>query len=120
MGKRGLWEAPLIGPAIKSMYLRTMRGVPQVAWFEGPFAGPGDYLESGRVFMKAWIELTRRGVALHPLGTVITNPRSHARFVEAAGITEGPPRMAWMLVRLGYASTPPVAHRRPLDEMVIA
>ncbi len=120
MGKRGLWEAPLIGPAIKSMYLRTMRGVPQVAWFEGPFGGPGDYLEAGRLFMKAWIELTQRGVALHPLGTVITNPRSHARFVEAAGITEESPRMAWMLFRLGYAPTPPIAHRRPVEDMVIA
>ena len=120
MGRRGLWEVPAIGPAIKSMYLRTMRGVPQVAWFEGPFGGPGDYLESGRLFMKAWIELTQRGVALHPLGTVITNPRSHARFVEAAGITEEAPRMAWMLFRIGYAPTPPVAHRRPLEEMVIA
>lgn len=120
MGRRGLWEAPVIGTLVKSMYVRTMRGVPQVAWLEGPFAGPGDYLESGRLFMKAWIELTRRGVSLHPLGTVITNPRSHARFVEVAGIDEVPPRMAWMLVRIGYAKTPPVAHRRPLEEMVIA
>jgi hypothetical protein len=119
MGHRGIWEAPVIGSLIKSVYLRTMRGVAQVAWFEGPFAGPGDYLESGRLFMRAWLELTARGVALHPLGTVITNPRSHARFIEVAGIAEPPGRMAWMLVRLGYAKTPPVAYRRPVEEMLI-
>lgn len=119
MGHRGLWDAPVIGAIVRGIYLRTMRGVRQVAWFEGAFAGPGDYLEAGRMFMRSWLALTRRGVALHPLGTVITNPRSHERFVRAAGIVEEPPRMAWMLVRLGYAPTPPVAHRRPFERMIV-
>ena len=120
MGHRGLWEAPVLGRAIKSMYLRTMRGVSHVAWFEGPFATEADYVEAGRLFMRAWLELTSRGVSLHPLGTVITNPRSHARFVEAAGISEEAPRMAWMLVRLGYAKTPPLAYRRGIEELVVS
>jgi hypothetical protein len=120
MGHRGLWEAPVIGRVIKGVYLRTMRGVAQVAWFEGPFAGPSDYVEAGRLFMRSWLELTRVGVSLHPLGTVITNPRSHARFAEAAGVAEEDGRMAWMLVRLGYAKEPPVAYRRPLEEMIVA
>ncbi|WP_062316171.1 hypothetical protein [Demequina maris] len=120
MGHRGLWQAPVIGAAIRGMYLRTMRGVRQLAWFEGPFAGPSDYVEAGRVFMRCWLELTARGVSLHPFGTVITNPRSHARFVDIAGADESDGRMAWMLVRLGYAKTPPVAHRRPLEEMLVA
>lgn len=119
MGHRGLWEAPVIGRIIKSVYLKTMRGVAQLGWFEGPFAAPGDYLEAGRLFMRSWLELTERGVALHPLGTVITNPRSHARFVDVAGIRESDGRMAWMLFRLGYAPDPPVAYRRPLEEMLV-
>ena len=120
MGHRGLWEAPIIGRLIKAVYLRTMRGVAQVAWFEGPFAEPRHYVEAGRLFMRSWLELTARGVSLHPLGTVITNPRSHALFVEVAGIEETDGRMAWMLFRLGYATEPPVAYRRPLDEMIVA
>ena len=119
MGHRGMWSAPVIGRVVRGVYLRTMRGVAQVAWFEGPFDGPADYVEAGRVFMRTWLELTARGVALHPLGTVITNPRSHARFAEVAGLREGDGRMAWMLVRLGYAKEPPIAYRRPLEELVI-
>ncbi len=119
MRSRALWDAPVIGALMRWVYVRTMRGVRQIAWFEGPFAGPQDYLESGRVFMRCWLELTARGVALHPLGTVITNPRSHERFVRAAGIDEDATRMAWMLVRLGYAKEPPAAHRRGLEEMVV-
>jgi len=120
MGHRGLWDAPVIGAAVRGVYLRTMRGVSQIAWLEGPFSGPADYVQAGRVFMRVWLELTRHGVALHPFGTVITNPRSHAAFVDAAGIREEPPTMAWMLFRLGYSKPPPVAHRRPLEEMIIA
>ena len=119
MKSRSLWDAPVIGALMRWVYVRTMRGVRQIAWFEGPFAGPSDFLESGRLFMRSWLELAARGVALHPLGTVITNPRSHRRFVEAAGINETGDRMAWMLVRLGYAKEPPAAHRRGLDEMVV-
>ena len=120
MGHRGLWEAPVIGGLIKATYLRTMRGVSQVAWFEGPFATPRDYLDAGRLFMASWLALVPHGVSLHPLGTVITNPRSHAKFVAAAGIAEEAPRMAWMLVRLGYAKTPPVAYRRGIEELVVS
>jgi hypothetical protein len=119
MGHRGMWDGPIVGAAVRGMYLRTMRGVSHVAWFEGPFATETDYVEAGRLFMRCWLELTARGISLHPLGTVITNPRSHARFVEAAGISESAPNMAWMLVRLGYAKTPPVAYRRGIDELVV-
>src|SRR5690606_11750727 len=111
MRSRGLWDAPVIGRLMRWVYVRTMRGVRQIAWFEGPFVARKDFLESGRVFMRSWLELAARGVALHPLGTVITNPRSHQRFVQAAGIQESGDRMAWMLVRLGYAQEPPAAHR---------
>ncbi|GMA34097.1 hypothetical protein GCM10025876_03010 [Demequina litorisediminis] len=118
MGHRGLWEAPVIGALIRAVYLRTMRGVTQVAWWSGPFATPADYVAAGRLFLKAWIHLTERGVSLHPFGTVITNPRSHARFVDLVDADESGGRMAWMLVRLGYAKEPPLAHRRPLEEML--
>lgn len=119
MGNRGLWRAPVIGSIIRSMYLRTMRGVHQLAWIEGPFAGPGDYIEAGRTFMRVWLELHRYGVVLHPFGTVITNPRSHAQFAEAVQAREGDSRLAWMLFRLGYSAPPPLAHRRPATAMLI-
>lgn len=120
MGHRGLWRAPVIGAAIRAVYLNTMRGVHQLGWIEGPFDGPGDFIEAGRTFMRLWLDLHRRGIVLHPFGTVITNPRSHALFAEAVGAREGEGRMAWMLFRLGYSAYPPLAHRRPADAMIVA
>ncbi|MFT4232907.1 MAG: hypothetical protein QM606_09060 [Leucobacter sp.] len=119
MGHRGLWRAPVVGAAIRGVYLNTMRGVHQLGWIEGPFAGAGDYIEAGRTFMRVWLELHRNGVVLHPFGTVITNPRSHELFAEAVGAREGEGRMAWMLFRLGYSKYPPLAHRRPARAMLL-
>jgi hypothetical protein len=119
MRHRGLWSFPIIGGLIRTLYLRTMRGVRQLGWLEGPFAEPAHFLEAGRTFMRIWLFFSARGVYLHPFGTVITNPASHAEFVLEAGIHESGNRMAWMLFRFGYSSTPPTAHRRPATSMLL-
>ena len=119
MQHRGLWEAPLIGALIRRIYLNTMRGVRQLGWLEGPFSGPADYMEAGRAFMQVWLGFTRRNIYLHPFGTVITNPRSHAEFAAAVGAEETAGRMAWMLFRFGHSAAPPRAHRRPASAMIV-
>ncbi|MFI2366150.1 hypothetical protein [Promicromonospora sp. NPDC019610] len=119
MGHRGLWDAPVLGGAIRAMYLNTMRGVRQLGWLEGPFARPADHVEAGRTFMRLWLELTAHGVRLHPFGTVITNPGSHEAFAREVAADESGDRMAWMLFRFGYSKTPPVAHRRPATSMLL-
>lgn len=119
MKHRNLWSFPAVGGFIKAVYLRTMRGVRQLGWLEGPFAEPSHYLEAGRTFMQVWLFFSEKGVSLHPFGTVITNPSSHAEFVEEAGINETANRMAWMLFRFGYSDTPPKSHRRPAASMLL-
>jgi hypothetical protein len=120
MRHRGLWSFPVIGGLIRAIYLRTMRGVRQLGWLEGAFDEPADYLEAGRTFMRVWLFFSEKGVCLHPFGTVITNPVSHAEFVRAAGINETAGRMAWMLFRFGYSATPPAAHRRPATSTLLS
>ena len=119
MKHRGLWQLPIVGPTIRGVYLRTMRGVRQLGWLEGQFAGPADYIEAGRTFLRLWLHFTRAGVYLHPFGTVITNPGSHDMFVRALAIAEGDGEIAWMLFRFGHSKTPPLAHRRPADRMLL-
>jgi hypothetical protein len=120
MRHRRLWSFPVIGSLIRTLYLRTMRGVRQLGWLEGPFAEPAHFLEAGRTFMRVWLFFTERDVYLHPFGTVITNPASHAEFVREAGIHESADRMAWMLFRFGYSATPPRAHRRPVTSTLLS
>jgi len=113
-----VWQLPLLGRLVKWVYLHSMRGVAQVAWLVGPFAGPADYMRAGRCLMRIWLELTEAGVYLHPFGSVIANERAHREFCELVGEAERG-GMAWMLFRLGYSREPPRAHRRPLSEMVL-
>lgn len=119
MRHRSLWSFPVIGSLIRTMYLRTMRGVRQLGWLEGPFAQPSHFIEAGRTFMRVWLFFSESGVYLHPFGTVITNPASHAEFVREAGIHESANRTAWMLFRFGYSPTPPASHRRPATSTLL-
>lgn len=119
MRHRGLWDLPLVGAVFRRVYLSTMRGVRELGWLTGPFSCPLEYVEAGRCFMRVWLAFTHHDVHLHPFGTVITNPRSHAAFVEAAGVDESGGAMAWMLFRYGYSKPPPKAWRRNLDAMIL-
>jgi hypothetical protein len=90
--------------------VRGMRGTRTVGWWSGPFDGPNDWHSAGRVLGRSWLELTRLGVQIHPFGSVITNPRAHARFAERVGPASGTDRF-WLLVRLGRSGVPPRSYR---------
>lgn len=119
MRHRELWDLPVVGAAFRRVYLGTMRGVRELGWLTGPFSCPLEYVEAGRCFMRVWLAFTHHGVHLHPFGTVITNPRSHTAFVEAAGVDESGGVMAWMLFRYGRSEPPPRAWRRDLPAMLL-
>ncbi len=119
LGNYWLWRVPVVGSAIKQVYLRSMRGVRQVGWLKGPFADERDYTVAGRAFFRMWLALTEDHVHLHPFGSVVTNPRAHRELLAVVGEEEDED-MLWMLFRLGYSKEPPVSHRRPLADMVVA
>ncbi len=118
MGNYWLWRTPALGAVMRSVYLRSMRGVTQVAWLKGPFADERDYTQAGRTFFRTWLEFTRHGVYLHPFGSVITNPRAHDELVTLVDEREDG-EMVWLLFRLGYSRRPPESHRLPLAELAV-
>jgi len=119
MGNYWIWNVPVVSSALKAIYMRSMRGVSQVAWIKGPFADERGYTAAGRVMLRIWLLLTQHGLVLHPFGSVITNPRAHRELVATLGEQEGSD-MIWMLFRLGYSRAPPVSHRRELAELTLA
>ncbi len=112
------WSLPVLGALARRLYRRSMRGVRQLAWIVGPFDTTEDFVRAGRVFIRCWLRLTAHGVALQPLGSVITNPESHAAFT--AAVSERSDGMAWMLMRVGYSAEPPRSHRLPADGLLLA
>lgn len=119
MGNYWVSQAPGLGHVVKSVYLRSMRGVTHMAWLKGPFADERDYTEAGRAFLRVWLIFTKHNVYLHPFGSVITNPRAHQELVSLVDEREDG-EMVWLLFRIGYSRRPPASHRLPLAELEVA
>ncbi len=118
MGNYWLWQMPMLSTVMRRVYLSSMRGVAQVAWLKGPFAGERDYINAGRMLLRMWLVFTKHGVYLHPFGSVITNPRAHQELVKLVGEQEDGD-MVWLLFRLGYSEQPALSHRRPLTALEV-
>jgi hypothetical protein len=102
------------------MLVSSMRGTRTVAWWRGPFAAPEDWLRCGTLFARSWLELTRRGLSLHPFGSVITNPQAHALLRDRLGLAEQPDRL-WLLARVGRSNQAPRSFRlAPRDVFIDA
>lgn len=112
------WSRPGLGTIARWLYLRSMRGVGRLAWITGPFETTADHRRAGRMFIRLWLLLTARGIALHPFGSVITNPRSHQEFCRTVGETQGD-GMTWMLFRLGHSAPPPQSQRLPVSHLLL-
>jgi hypothetical protein len=108
------WRATVAGNAL----LNSMRGTRTVAWWSGPFATQTDWIAAGRVLSRTWLELTRRGISLHPFGSVITNAGAHARLRDRLGVNEEH-RPLWLLARLGRSATPPRSHRIAHNDLFV-
>lgn len=102
------------------LYRRSMRGFGQLAWLDGPFDTTAEHQRAGRLFIRVWLMLTAHGIAVHPLGSVITNPRSHRDFCRMVGEVQAPGHMTWMLFRLGYSAPPPRSHRLPATHLLLS
>jgi hypothetical protein len=113
------WSRPGPGTLARWLYLRSMRGLGELAWLTGAFGTTTDHQRAGRTFIRLWLMLTARGVAMHPFGSVITNPRSHREFCRTVGEAEGD-GMTWMLFRMGHSAPPPRSHRLRASHLLLS
>jgi hypothetical protein len=112
------WSRRGLGDIARWVHLRSMRGAGQLLWITGPFATNADHIRAGRLFIRQWLLLTEHRVAMHPLGSVITNPRANVAFCDAVGENEAD-GMAWMLARIGYSTPPPRSYRLPASALLV-
>ena len=115
-----LAELPGVRDAVRSLYRRTMRGTPTVAWLQGPFEQPHDWLATGRLLQRLWLTLTKHGVQLHPFGSIVTNADANARAHELLDLLpEAEAGTFWLVVRLGYSAEPPRSHRLETEQLLV-
>lgn len=111
---RAGWKRAVLGRA----YRHSMRGTATVAWLQGPFATPADWLRAGALLQRLWLDLSRHGVYLHPFGSVVTNPAAHQQFLTRAGAGPAAPPL-WLLMRLGYGPVPPRSFRLTVNDLLM-
>jgi nitroreductase len=112
-----LFRPPLVRAVARRLYLRSMRGTATVGWIKGPWRTPPEWLAAGRMLLRFWLAATAHGLYLQPFGSVITNPKAHARLAERLEVEEGD-RELWLLLRIGYSAEPPRSARRSAGEIV--
>lgn len=118
-----LWATRPMQALSRRVYLRSMRGTPRVAWVRGPMGTTDDAVAAGRLLIRLWLRLAAHGVAVHPMGSLVTNPASLAEVDDAVDEVTGERHrpeagLTWMVLRLGYGDVPPESRRVPLHARV--
>jgi hypothetical protein len=115
-GAARAFELPGPRHAARALYDRTMRGTRTVGWLAGPWNGRDDWIAAGRMLARLWLTMTKRGLVLHPFGSVITNADANARLLERIEVPEG---TLWLVFRAGRSAVPPRSHRLEVPEVLI-
>jgi hypothetical protein len=115
------WTLPGIKQFATWIYGRTMRGIANIAWIQGPFVTVEDMLRTGHLLIRLWLIMTKHKIFLHPYGSIITNDKSRTEMLKKMDIgdEENGHKMVWLLMRMGYSQQPPRSERLPIEEFFI-
>jgi hypothetical protein len=105
-GSPRLYRLPIIRPIATHEYLKTQRGTRHIALLCGPFAEWPALIEAGRALFGVWVEMARHGVYMHPMGSMLTNPKYAAEIARRFEVAD-----CWLAMRMGYSDVPPRAPR---------
>lgn len=100
------------------LMLRGMRGTRTVVWWSGAFSSPADFIRCGQLLSRTWLDLAARDIHIHPFGSVVTNARAHAAFIDRLG--ESAPRESiWLIARVGRSAQPPRSYRLATTDILL-
>ena len=109
-----LLQFRLTRPIFEKAYRKQIGIVPTLGMFAGPFWEPENAFPTGRFLMRAWLELARHNLFIHPYGNLVTNKKAAAWFVDETGFTD-----VWLIFKIGYSGQPPKSYRRSVEEVLV-
>ncbi len=92
----------LTRPLMHRMYRRQLGKVAHLGVINGLFFDDVGCMDAGIYLLRFWLELARRDLYIHPLGSLVTNHQAKARVDELTGLKD-----VWLIFRIGYTSEPP-------------
>lgn len=114
---RWIVNLPIISQILQKYYIHST-STSTVAWLQGPFQTPEQWLKSGQMLARLWLTLTKYDIYLHPFGSIITNPKSHKELSEKFKLNESQ-NLTWLIMRIGYSSEPPRSLRLTIQDIII-
>lgn len=105
-GSPRLFRLPIVRPIVAHNYLKTQRGTRHIVLLCGPFEAWPDLVEAGRSLFGMWIGMARAGVYIHPMGSMLTNPKYAAEIARRFNVID-----CWLVMRAGYSDVPSRAPR---------
>jgi hypothetical protein len=114
-----LLTVPGARDCVRLLYRRTMRGTCTIAWLQGPFSEPHEWLDTGRLLQRLWLTLTAHGVQLHPFGSIVTNGETNEQAHDLLKMTPEDGTF-WLAARLGHSTEPPRSHRLETEQLLVA
>ena len=114
-------HAPLISPALKRYYLRTMRDNSDAFYLLTPFSTEYEAFDVGVAVMQIWQVIAAAGYYLHPFGTIMSNEAAHRDFLQLAGITHEDAHKNFLvfIYRAGKSEKPNTSMRIPIEEHLL-
>jgi hypothetical protein len=116
--QRWVLELPVSKPLLVRYYMRSMRGTAEVSWLSGPWRTRADGFAAGRMLAQVWLALTEAGFAIHPFGSIITNPTANARLQRRMAGQKGDGTL-WLLWRVGRSRPAPRSLRLEVPDLVV-
>lgn len=121
MYQHWLYTAPGLTTFAQYLYTKTMKGISTIAWIQGPYKDPGDWVRSGHLMIRLWLIMTKHGVYWQPYGSIITNDEARTKMIEKFEISDEKDgkNMVWLLLRMGYSAKPIESERLPIEELIL-
>lgn len=108
----------LVKKILDRYYIKSMKGTKTIAWIKGATEGNEERINTGRMLVQLWLELTRNKVYMHPFGSVITNTSAHSKLASILELKNGLGD-TWLLMRIGYSEEPPSSYRLNTNSIIL-
>jgi nitroreductase len=107
-------KAPALDRLLAGYYAKSLR-CGAIAYLSGEFWEPAAALTAGRALLRVWLALTSQGLAIHPLGNLVTNKNAAAAVEHDLGVSD-----IFFIFKVGDSAPAPRSLRRPLEHFFVS
>ena len=112
------WTKGLPKVILRNTYMSSFAGTQTICWYRGGFSNKIDHVNSGRMFARSWLRLTKHNLYIHPFGSLVTNKSAYEK-INTKFYDNKNNQPLWMIYRIGYSTTPARSYRLDTDKMLI-